>query len=442
MATNYSSEHPIPVTIRAALADRKNKLAKFRSDASADLQCSILSDDGTSVTVEGDLIIEGSLDVTVDASAFDNLLDSGATTIQAALQQLNDNYYFSGVYVAPSIVDNGDGSVTLSDGEYCLCTDLLGCSAIKKYSIAGRTFVLEDNATNYVVAGYNDGDPCLCVVQDRLLIDMITRVPVYTIYRQGTRLSTLWWDHSARQLANKWDVRMVRTERFKRESGFNLGVGDSQNITISAGYIWYGAIRQTLPAIDSATDLVLLHYHTAEGLWTDAAITEFDNSHYDEGTGLETTTPNRYVINWVYRSAGEVSTAFVVVGTTPYLERDVAAAQPPDDLPDEITKFSFLVGRIVVQSGATTPYSTDSAFAISFTPSNVANHNVLDSLQGGDTEEYYHLTETQHTALTTIQTAPTAATAAGTAGQVIVANDAIYVCVATDTWKRALLSTW
>ena len=41
-----------------------------------------------------------------------------------------------------------------------------------------------------------------------------------------------------------------------------------------------------------------------------------------------------------------------------------------------------------------------------------------------------------------IGTAPTAADADGTAGQIIVAADAIYVCVATDTWKKAALSTW
>lgn len=37
---------------------------------------------------------------------------------------------------------------------------------------------------------------------------------------------------------------------------------------------------------------------------------------------------------------------------------------------------------------------------------------------------------------------PASASAPGTKGQVVVTTDYIYICVATDTWKRAALSTW
>jgi hypothetical protein len=41
-----------------------------------------------------------------------------------------------------------------------------------------------------------------------------------------------------------------------------------------------------------------------------------------------------------------------------------------------------------------------------------------------------------------IVTAPASATGPGTPGQIAYDSDHIYVCVATDTWKRAPLSTW
>lgn len=41
-----------------------------------------------------------------------------------------------------------------------------------------------------------------------------------------------------------------------------------------------------------------------------------------------------------------------------------------------------------------------------------------------------------------IQTAPASATDTGEAGELRITNDYIYVCVATDTWKRVALSTW
>ena len=38
--------------------------------------------------------------------------------------------------------------------------------------------------------------------------------------------------------------------------------------------------------------------------------------------------------------------------------------------------------------------------------------------------------------------APASATATGTAGDIRYDADYIYICVATDTWKRAAISTW
>ena len=43
---------------------------------------------------------------------------------------------------------------------------------------------------------------------------------------------------------------------------------------------------------------------------------------------------------------------------------------------------------------------------------------------------------------TTFDTAPASATATGTTGDIRIVADAIYVCTATNTWKRTPLSTW
>ena len=37
---------------------------------------------------------------------------------------------------------------------------------------------------------------------------------------------------------------------------------------------------------------------------------------------------------------------------------------------------------------------------------------------------------------------PTSATAAGTVGQIAWGADYIYICTATNTWKRAAIGTW
>jgi hypothetical protein len=45
-------------------------------------------------------------------------------------------------------------------------------------------------------------------------------------------------------------------------------------------------------------------------------------------------------------------------------------------------------------------------------------------------------------ALSALNTAPASATATGTLGEVRIDASYIYVCTATNTWKRAAISTW
>ncbi len=44
--------------------------------------------------------------------------------------------------------------------------------------------------------------------------------------------------------------------------------------------------------------------------------------------------------------------------------------------------------------------------------------------------------------VTAMETAPASATATGTVGEIRFASDAIYVCTATDTWKKAAIATF
>jgi hypothetical protein len=44
--------------------------------------------------------------------------------------------------------------------------------------------------------------------------------------------------------------------------------------------------------------------------------------------------------------------------------------------------------------------------------------------------------------LDALNTAPASAAATGTVGEIRFTSDAIYVCIATDTWVKATLSTW
>jgi hypothetical protein len=62
--------------------------------------------------------------------------------------------------------------------------------------------------------------------------------------------------------------------------------------------------------------------------------------------------------------------------------------------------------------------------------------NAVDSLIVGGT------TKSTQYKLSALNTAPASATAAGTLGEIRVTAAFIYVCIATNTWVRAALTTW
>jgi len=88
-------------------------------------------------------------------------------------------------------------------------------------------------------------------------------------------------------------------------------------------------------------------------------------------------------------------------------------------------------------------------------------HNELAGLQGGTSDEYYHLTQSAYNnlyqqdqeVLTTSSPTfagikisqsytPSTASESCTKGNITYDNNYIYVCVATNTWKRAGLNSW
>ncbi len=44
--------------------------------------------------------------------------------------------------------------------------------------------------------------------------------------------------------------------------------------------------------------------------------------------------------------------------------------------------------------------------------------------------------------LTTLNTAPASASATGTQGEIRITADAVYICTATNTWKKVAIATW
>lgn len=321
------------------------------------------------------------------------------TSKKTKLSTLKTNlaHYSNGSCQISSIADLGNGSVTIGNGNYCLSNNVAGEGYITQYAITGNTFVLTDNAINYIVANYNSGTPIIEVITDVTLINETTIVPIYTIFRNGIYLHIQNWDSLATALVNKIHQSIVKTQRYRRQSGLALSESGTRNLNLTTGIIWTGAVPITLDAIATATDNMFLWYHVG-GVWTQSIIAQYNNTQYDNGTDLVTLSNGKYAVSWVFRGVESGKHLYIILGGGDYT---LAEAQEAvlGGIPNAISSHAVLVGKVIVAKSAATATSIQSAFDTQFSTATPNSHNDLVGIQGGVAGEYYHLTSAQLTLL-------------------------------------------
>lgn len=298
-------------------------------------------------------------------------LDLGSQLITSKKQLLP---LFNGACSVPTILDNGDGSITVGNGEYHVSTRVDG-KGTQSYLISGGIFSLTDNTTNYLVADYNNGTPILHVITDVNLINETTVVPIYTAYRSGTVLHFQNWDALGVALANKVHQSIVKTQRYRRESGLGIAEVATRYLSVGNGRVWVGAVPVSVDAVITSSDNLRLFYHSG-GVWTYSLQTQYNNSQYDNGTNLVALTSNRYAVNWIFRGIESQKHLYVVLGRGNYTLAQAQEAVLPA-IPTAISSHAMLIGKLIVQNGATTATSIQSAFEVQFSTATPNAHNDL-----------------------------------------------------------------
>ena len=330
---------------------------------------------------------------------------SGVASLRAIeISDLPALSFSAGCIQQPTYTDNGDGTCTIgNDGIYALFDNTEGDGIPNRYLISGGVFTPDVGVRSYLVADYNTGSPEIKIITDVDLINETTVIPIITFYSHASELTRLEWDTLGVALPNKLHQSIVKTERFRRQSGLILSEGASRSVLVSEGIIWYGASRESLDAFDSSLDTLRLYAHVS-GVWTESDISEYNNSQYDDGTDLASVSANHYVVNWVYRVVCQgCNKVYIILGQGNYKLLEAQASQPPSPLPDEIQATGILVGRIIVESGSVTATQVDSAFSVPFNASTTLLHNDLSGIQDAPNSvagEHYHLSDSQATEAT------------------------------------------
>lgn len=351
-------------------------------------------DGGTTWETERYIAFSDELDLKVDkvigkSLSTNDYTDTEKTKLAGIEEgaQVNPKSISAGVVSSPTYTDNGDGTINLSAIQVSLFlnSDFIGLP--KVFEISGETYSLANNATNYLVADYNAGAPIIRVTQNVTEINESTIIPILTIYRNGIYLHTLDWDSLGLGLSNKIHQSIVKTQRYRRESGLAISESGTRNVNITSGVVWVGANAVDLSAIASATDNIFFWYHVG-GVWTQSVVTQYNNTQYDNGTNLATLTSNRYAVNWVFRGVENPKHLYIVLGNGDFTQSSALSSTVPS-IPPAISSHAVLVGRILVVKSSNTAYAVQSAFDTTFVTAPISIHNDLSGLNDGD---YQHLT--------------------------------------------------
>lgn len=338
------------------------------------------------------------------------------------------------------------------------------------YTIAspGLTVDLDDKPSLsvglwYLWAEVSGNAVVLNAAKDPWSITNLAAIPVATVYWGGAAGAIHDERHSSqRNLATHAWQHMTVGARIPNDGSFaqTYPTIAQSKIELIAGYLWDEDLTTEISTAKGK--LVRNWYETASGVWTWADGT--DNAGNDRpyiwnsGTSrvrfaksdssyaLTDFQAGAYTPVFVYASNDIARPIYVVTpsGTNNNLSlanaRLVAAPTLPF-APELKLLWKWIIKgdgtyteAVDYRSSASLPgggVTAPSALSVSFSPAgHLAALNVQAALEELDAEKPQ------------LVTAPAAADSTGTAGQMAYADGFLYVCIAPNTWQRAVLATW
>jgi hypothetical protein len=328
-------------------------------------------------------------------------LNDVRSNIQTQLDQLNGN---AGLTSVPIITNNNNGTITITSASVNLYDNPYGMGVITSYQLAQTTLALDPTQINIVVATLSGGNAVYQMIYNQNDVDDISIIPVSGIEVtgvDGAGWHYLEFDFGATGLAlpNKLALKDVSLNGHQRQNGLLLYVtGSATDFAISAGSTWYSVYNEPSALFDSYNypACITSYLIQSASIWSSSYSVGYINCYYNGTSGLTPLSPNSCSVNYIYKTlATNINAAMVVVSSQQYNNILSAEADQPPVIPTNISEFSLLTGRIIVQSGSLSP-TVQSAYTTQFGSATITNHNDLLGIQGGQGGEYYHLTHAEY----------------------------------------------
>ena len=335
--------------------------------------------------IADDFIIDG---MTLNGGTYNSTHDWASTTQS------------SGKISGGTFTSNGDGTVTISAGTGMIRETNSATAPVLFFDWAENSSVpLTDQSTNYIHVDYNSGNPSIHSTTDISTVNNRDSILLGKIFKEGSELHEIEAGMLITELAK--NTLSYFTQVFGevvRSSGAVVSETGTLNLATTEGVIFAGLTRLTTPSQDTSGADTFEYFYYDGATWTEEDKSQINNSYYNDITsGLVELTPNRYGVHWVYVDGDSDGKMMVVYGQGDYTLTQAELAQPPSSLHAHVADFGFLAGKIIIKKGQTTFLSLSSAYDTQFTPSGATEHNELSGLQGGQADEYFHLTSSDYT---------------------------------------------
>jgi len=322
----------------------------------------------------------------------------GSPGSPGGLDEYIDMIWSAGLYSGFELTDNGNGTVDIAAGDGVLRTSDSPTAPLVIIAVSGvDDFALTDNSVNYIYVDYNLGTPQILASTSVTDFDCWSKCILYKCSRDGNEI------HYLNLMGNNVDAnRSYRRKDF--ETGhIDLGAGGkvsetgTRSIAVTAASYWAILSRIATAAKDtSSSDTYDLYYRNGSGGWTKTTgNTQVSNTHYDDGSGTLATLGNgRYGARFVFATVSESGDHIaVVMGVNEHKTREEAENEPiPGDLPPEIQAVGVPLALVTVLKDGTSFASILNVEEHTFSTSLPVQHNNDSGLQGGTTNEYFHLT--------------------------------------------------
>jgi len=327
-----------------------------------------------------------------------------ATEVEAALQE---NRALMNYADSPMIITGGDITEGTNAGTFKVAalTALLRITDSATGSLAYVTLAEQDNNAitaedipYFVSLNYNGGTPTISLSETNPYVADKRNIPIGRVMKEAD--NTVHFLNTGLRLQDGVQ-ELHRRARTLREvelvSGSTISYSGTNNFEMTSGIAYSGINRRTISSYDSAATQFIAIYQDGSGGWTKALRNTIDYTHYDDGDGtLGNIGVGRYGCHWVYKHVDDEH-VYVLYGRGSYKLAEAEIGLEPTK-PDYLTDFGLLIGCIIApQAGGsftTILMVTDTVFV----GTNIATHNNLGGLQGGATDEYYHLTEAEKNA--------------------------------------------